>query len=103
VPDDKVVEKLEIEEACGGKELGGEAYIFIGRLRIAAGVIVHGRKADASKIENWSYEFGDTHTGSRRSARIYAPQIKESIAAIDGGDVELLLARSANEWGGERG
>jgi hypothetical protein len=59
-------------------------------------VIVDGGKADASKIENRSHELGDTHTGSRRSARINAPQIKESIAAIDSGDVELLLARSAN-------
>jgi hypothetical protein len=47
MPDDEVVQELDVEQAGGGEEFTREAEVFIGWLRVTARMVMDRSKADA--------------------------------------------------------
>jgi hypothetical protein len=54
MPDHQVVQKLDIEQAGCGEEFTREPEVFVGRLRVAARMVVDGGKADPVRLEDRS-------------------------------------------------
>jgi hypothetical protein len=67
---------------------------------------VYGGEPNTMRLEHWSQKLADADAGARRRTRIHVTKIKQPIATVDDGNVQLLLCRPTEGWlcdGGEIG
>jgi hypothetical protein len=106
MPNDEVVQELNIKQAGCGKKFTREPEVLVGWLRVAARMIVDSGEANAMRLKDRSQQLADAHTRTRSGPRIDMTQVKQPIAPVDDGDVQLLLCRATEDRlsdGGEVG
>jgi hypothetical protein len=60
-------------------------------------MVVDSGEANAMRLKDWPQQLADAHTRARSGARIDVAQVEQPIAAVDDGDMELLLCRPAED------
>ena len=97
MPNDEVVQELNVEQAGGGEQFAREPKVLVGGLRVAAWMVVDGGEAHTMRLKDRSEQLADAHARSRRGARIDMMEIEQPIATVNDGDVELLLWRPTED------
>jgi hypothetical protein len=97
MPNDEVVQELNVEQAGRGEQFAREPQVLVGGLRVATWVVVDGGEANAMRLKDRPEQLADTHARSRRGARIDMMEIEQPIATVNDGDVELLLWRPTED------